>query len=121
MSHRPEEFQIPTRRAVLTGSAAALTGIAGIEGQLRATETLGIPLRLFMGSAQDAERVLNDMDQNPNLVSFLTFDVNPLLRQLAAGLDATPQFSGPLPTISLSDSDIALLRQQMATFIQAFV
>ena len=121
MSHRPEEFQTLTRRGVLTGSAAALAGIAGIEGQLRATETLGIPLRVFMGTAQDAEPVLNDLDQNPNLVSFLTFDVNPLLRQLAAGLDPTPQFFGPLPTISLSDSDIALLRQQMATFIQAFL
>ena len=121
MSHRPEESQTLTRRAVLTGSAAALTGIAGIEGQLRATEPLGIPLRVFMGGAQDAEPVLDDLDQDPNMVSFLTLGVNPLLRQLAAGLEATPQFSGPLPTIALSDSDIALLRQQMVTFIQMFL
>jgi hypothetical protein len=76
---------------------------------------------VFLGSAQDAEPVLKDLDQNPDLVRFLTGRVNPLLRKLAAGLEATPPFSGSLPTVSLSDSDTALLRQQLVSFIQSFL
>src|SRR5215472_9964268 len=122
MSHQSKEFRPLTRRAVLTGSlpAAALAGMA-LEGQLQAAESLDIPLRVFLGSAQDAEPVLDNLDQDPDLVRFVRFTLNPILRQLAAGLDATPPFSGPVPTISLSNSDIAVLHQQLVSFIQGFL
>jgi len=92
-----------------------------LEDQLQAAESLDIPLRVFLGSAQDAEPVLDALDQDPDLVRFVRFTLNPILRQLAAGLDATPPFSGPVPTISLSNSDIAVLHQQLVSFIQGFL